>query len=96
MVKFLLLLGGLFIAQLSYSQEYSYSFQVTDVSNPGEAKEYASQIRDILGIQQIKFDDAVDRYTILTHLDFDVEEMKGKLEENGVMVYGSISKINIE
>lgn len=96
MVKFLFLLGGLFIGQLSFSQGYSYSFQVDGVSNPGEAKQYASQIRDILGVQQIKFDDAVDRYTILTHLDFDVTEISLKLQNNGVVVYGSISKIHIE
>jgi hypothetical protein len=96
MLKLLILFGGLFLSQITFCQEYSYTFSLTEVSNPGDAKESIDKMRDVLGVNLIKFDDETDRFEIITRFDFLLEEMRTKLETNGVLVSSEISKINIE
>lgn len=96
MKKFLLLLIGLAFWQFGYSQQYKYEFKVDGVTDPGTAKGTIAQIRDLMGVRVVTFDDSEDRFIVLTDHDMNPSEMIEKFEGNGVVIVGDINKINLE
>lgn len=95
MKKQILVFGLLLTSVFGYTQDFKYEFSVTGITEYGPAKLTINDIRDIIGVRIVKFNDATDRFTILTDYDFDLEEMMTKLESNGVDIAGEISKINL-
>lgn len=95
-MKTILLSFFLFVAILPFAQEFRYDFKVEGISEPASAKLTIANLRDILGVMLVRFDDDVDLFIILTQLDFEVDEMITKLGINGVVVAGLITKVNVE
>lgn len=96
MKKFLLLLTGLAFWQFGYSQQFKYEFQLESISDSGDAKHVIADIRELLGVVIVKFHDEVDEFEILTHLNWEVEEMKYDLESIGYELSDVIVKTIIE
>jgi hypothetical protein len=99
MIKILSLSFALLSSILIHAQdpdiEYRYEFSMTGITDYGPAKMQMENIRDLMGIQVIKFIDTSNRFIVLTHLEFDPAELLMKLESNGIDVDGEIYKIII-
>lgn len=89
-------MGLTFGCLTSFGQQFSYTFQLVDISEPGEAKLTIDEIRELLGVTVIKFNDDSDRFEILTHLDYDLPELTSDLAYIGLVLVGEITKVNIE
>lgn len=75
-----------------FGQTFTYSFKIQLVTDPGHAKIKIGQIRDLLGVKTVYFQDDLDQFRIKTHLDFEVEEMMSDFESIGLTVQGGVTK----
>ncbi|MFT5822001.1 MAG: hypothetical protein ACI8ZM_003257 [Crocinitomix sp.] len=99
MLKVLLINALLFIGSFSFAQEstydYQYEFSITGITENGPAKMEMEAVRDLMGVRVIKFDDSLDLFIVLTHLEFNPEELLVKFITNGVEIDGEIIKIDL-
>lgn len=99
MLKILSLTVALFVCSLIYAQEstyqYQYEFSIVGITENGSAKMEIKTIRDLMGVQVVKFEDLTDRFIVLTHHEFDLAELLFKLESNGVDIDGEIVKVDL-
>lgn len=94
MKKFFVLTAGLLISCWSFSQEssFKYEFKLVGVNDYGNAKGVIIELRDELGVKIITFEDTIDRFQILTHLDYPIAEMIGDFEYMGYELDGELIK----
>ncbi len=95
-VLLILSLNLLLLCFSAHAQKFSYTFKVTDVTNPAVAKQTINQLRDLMGVQLVRFDDSTDLFTVETPHDFVLPELIEKLGLNAVEVNGTIVKSTIE
>jgi hypothetical protein len=86
---------GTFTFAQESTYQYQYQFSITGISESGPAKGQIEIIRDLMGVKVVKFDDSTDLFVVLTHLDFNPEEMVEKFGLNGVYIAGEIIKIEL-
>ena len=96
MKKNLLLPLFFVLSSLAYGQNFKYEFVLEGVNNPGDAKYAITEIRELLGVKTMKFHDDTNTFEILTHLEWEVEEMIYDLESIGLTLVGIIEKTNLE
>ena len=80
----------------AYAQDFIYTFKLTGVTEPGDAKYAINDMRSILEVKTVYFDDDTDKFEIHTDLDFEITTMMEDLYYGGLLVDGEISKINVE
>lgn len=100
MLKIILGFILLILLNISFSQDSNYAFQyqfkITGIEEYGEAKLKIEDVRDLMGVKVVKFDDITNRYIVLTHLDFDIIELIEKFGANGIDIDGEIVKTIFE
>ena len=100
MLKILYLSFFLVLGSASYTQEssfnYHYIFKLEGISEPSNAKFTIVEIRELLGVKAMRFNDETDEFTILTHLDYEVEELSYDFGTIGLVLVGDIIKLIIE
>lgn len=95
-MKNLLFFFAFFISLSSFTQDFRYEFTISGVTEPAEAKYKINEIRELLGVSIMRFNDEIDQFVIETHLDYDVVELTADLSEIGIVLIGEIHKINVE
>lgn len=95
MKKIVVTLLTVFCSLISFSQEFKYSFKIVDATTNETGKHTINLLRDVMGVQVIRFYDNTDLFVVETHLDFNVEELVYKLALNDILVNGSILKENL-
>ena len=96
MKRLFTLLIGLSLWQPGFSQKFTYNFKIESVTDPGNAKYAIEEIRDLLGVRIVRFMDETDEFEILTHLEWEVDEMAYDFSTIGFVLIGIITKTNVE
>lgn len=79
-----------------YSNGFSYVFKFDGVTEPADGKYAIIEIRELLGVRAVRFNNDTDEFNILTHLDWTVEEMTFDFESLGFTLSGELIKIYLE
>ncbi|NOQ74761.1 MAG: hypothetical protein GQ574_22295 [Crocinitomix sp.] len=100
MLKIIFFSVVLFIGSFSFAQDsshdFNYVFKFEGITEPSDAKHTIFEIRELLGVKVVRFNNETDEFTILTHLDWSIEEMGYDFGTIGLVLVGDLVKIIIE